>query len=423
MIRHGVRCAALLVAQACVGRAVPPPATTALLSEAPVERTAPLAPEALPAIMILDVNLPSAGRSVGGHFEGALYPQRAGSIELTDGRRLRWSRAIRAAGDSLLRAAGYQVRSLGEPTSDAEPMRDVRFGLSVDISDLSVATTGHVAPILVTARAEAVWEILDLAAGGVILAVRTVGTARLSDSVDQAAVLAVRRSLESLAADTSFRRALSSPVPRSMDDVVFGPAWGRALPGPFDTLRIGNGDLNVATEADAVQRVAHAVFALHGASRHTVNAFTITRDGLALSADVPVRERRLWGRFHDGVDRPVRILRSRDGLALLEVSCGGPCKTVPWSATATPRDQDRVFILGGPHYAGDAMYLATGRLGGSDGTELRINGDVDGGEPVALKEDGTVISLSAGGRAVPLGEALRVLGLALDTPRSPPPPR
>ncbi|MFI5280530.1 MAG: hypothetical protein ACHQU1_08550 [Gemmatimonadales bacterium] len=383
------------------------------MSEPPVALGAPLAPGAVPTLMVLDVTLPAAGRNVGGHFEGALYPQRAGSIELTEGRRLRWSRSIRAASDSILRATGYTMRSLGEPTSDAEPMHDVRFGLSVDVSELTVTTTGRVAPILVTAHAEAVWELLDLAAGGVILAVRTVGSARLDDSVDQAAVLAVRRSLESLAADTSFRRALSSPVPHSMDDLVFGPAWGRALPGPFDTLRIGNDDLDVAEESDAVQRVAHGVFAVHGASARTVNAFTITKDGLALSADVPVRERRLWARFHDGVDRPVRILRAREGIALLEVSCGGPCKTVPWSVTRAPRDQDRVFTLGGPRYEGDAMYLATGQLAGSDGTELRINGDLDGGEPVALREDGTVISLSAGGRAVPLAEAMRLLGLVL----------
>jgi hypothetical protein len=256
---------------------------------------------------------------------------------------------------------------------------------------------------------------MDLAAGGVILAMRTVGSARLTDSVDQAAVLAVRRSLESLEADTSFRRALSTPSPHTMDDVVFGPSWGRPLPGPFDTVRIGNDDLDVADEADAVQRVAHAVFAVHGTSSRTVSAFTITKDGLALSADVPVRERRLWARFHDGVDRPVRVVRARDGLALLQVSCVGQCKTVPWSATATPRDQDRVFTLGGPRYQGDAMYLATGQLGGVDGTELNVHGDLDGGEPVALREDGTVISLARNGRAIPLGEALRVLGVAVGT--------
>ncbi|MFI5207059.1 MAG: hypothetical protein ACHQX4_03485 [Gemmatimonadales bacterium] len=416
MIRHGVHGAAVLIAAACAGHLAPPPSASSPASDAPAAAGAPLAPDAVPALMILDVTLPPAGRSVGSHLEGALYSQRAGSIELTDGLRLRWSRLIRTAGDSILRAAGYNVRSLGAPTSDAEPLRDVRFGLSVDVGELTVETTGRVAPILVAARADAVWEVLDLAAGGVILAVRTHGSARLTDSVDQAAVLAVRRSLESLAADTSFRRALSSPVPHSMADAVFGPAWGRALPGPFDTLRIGNDDLNVAAETDPVQRVAYGVFALHGTSHHTVNGFTITRDGLALSADVPVRERRLWARFHDGVDRPVRILRSRDGIALLEVSCSGPCMTVPWSATATPRDQDHVFTLGGTRYAGDAMYLATGQLHGSDGTELRIHGDLVGGEPVALREDGTVIALSARGRAVPLGEALRVLGLALRAP-------
>lgn len=412
MIRNGVHGAALLLAAACAGRFSPARAA-APLSDAPVGPSVPLAPEAVPRLMILEVTLPPAGQSVGAHLEGALYAQRAGTIELTDGRRLHWSRSIRAAGDSVLRAAGFDVRSLGAPTSDAEPMHDVRFALSADVGELTVTTTGRVAPILVTARAEATWELLDLAAGGVILAVRTSGSARLTDSVDQAAVLAVRRSLESLVADTSFRRALSTPEPRSMGDVVFAPSWARRLPGPLDTLWIGNADLNVADETDAVQLVAHAVFAVHGSSSQIANGFMITRDGLALSADVPVRERRLWARFHDGVDRPVRILRSQDGVALLEVSCGGPCKTVPWSGTATPRDQDRVFTLGGPRYEGDAMYLATGRLGGSDGTELRISGDLAGGEPVALREDGTVISLSSRGRAVPLAEALRLLGVAL----------
>src|SRR5258707_11033811 len=147
MIRHGIHSAALLLAAACVGRLGPPPATSALQSDVPVAASPQLAPEAVPALMLLDVSLPPAGRAMGSHLEGALYAQRAGSIELTDGRRLSWSRAIRAAGDSLLRAAGYTVRTLGGPTSDAESMREIRFGLSVDVGELAVTTTGRVAPI------------------------------------------------------------------------------------------------------------------------------------------------------------------------------------------------------------------------------------------------------------------------------------
>src|SRR5258708_18748966 len=83
--------------------------------------------------------------------------------------------------------------------------------------------------------------------------------------------------------------------------------------------------------------------------RSTLFPYTTLFRSLALSADVPVRERRLWARFHDGVDRPMRIVRARDGIALLQVSCGGPCKTVPWSGTAT-RSEEHTSELQSPDH-------------------------------------------------------------------------
>jgi len=199
-----------------------------------------------------------------------------------------------------------------------------------------------------------------------------------------------------------------------LEDLIFAPSWNRGLPGPSDTVFVGPSDLNPDPDPDPVQRVAHGVFAVHGATSATFTAFAITRDGLALASGVPVREQRLWGRFHDGADRPVRILRALNDVMLLQVKCDVPCATVPWSDTAAAPEREQVFILGGPRFAGDPIYLAYGRLGepAVEGTGLDIDGDLEGGEPVS-RLDGVVVALVANGRAIALGAAFGRLGIAV----------
>jgi hypothetical protein len=427
MMRIGRHAFALLALAACGRRFQPadPPVAPVQLRR-PVEPARPLpTPASVGTIMILDVALPPAGTPIGGHFQGAGFSARAATLLMADGLRARWARAVRGAGDSLLTAAGYVVRPMGPPSSDASPLVDVRFGLTADVTELSVRTTGRVAPLQIDAHAEAVWELVDLAAGGAVLTVRTQGNVRLTDSVDLAAVQAVSRTLEQLMADSSFRTALGAPRPRTLADIVFAPAWSRPQPGPFDTLRLGSVDLNVSADPDPVQRVAHGVFAVHGTEAASFTAFTITRDGLALASGVPARERRLWGRFHDGRDRSVRVLRALDDVALLQIMCDEPCATVAWNAVSAEPGSEPVFILGGPRYTGDALYLAFGRLltsvdpGGASAVELRIDGDVEGGEPVARRADGVVVAIASHGRAVRLTDALRQLGVSVSASVAP----
>ena len=392
-------------------RVAPPPDTPAV----PVVRAGP---RAIGTIILLAVELPEAGRRIGGHFEGALYDTEVASLRMPDGARQRWADASRDAGDSLLRAAGYTVRRAPARSSDAEPLPGVRFGLSAEVS-LSVRTVGRVEPRRVIARADATWELLDLASGAAVYAALTHGAAQLDDSIGAAVVMALTRSLGQLLADSAFQLALATPRPRTLEDVVFEALWERPAPGPNDTVWIEPDDHNSVTDLDPVQRVASGVFTVHGRGDRTTTGMAITRGGLALATGVPVREPRLWGRFSDGVDRPLRVLRSSGGLSLLQVQCTDPCVTVPWADSIPLRHAAPVFIVAGPPRRGEPFFVARGRLylrqpRNQDITtyELGVH-DAYGGEPVARESDGTVFALANGAGAVLLRHAFRALGVAM----------
>jgi hypothetical protein len=164
--------------------------------------------------------------------------------------------------------------------------------------------------------------------------------------------------------------------------------------------------------------VANGVFTVHGRGDRITTGFAVSRGGLALATGVPVREPRLWGRFSDGVDRPLRVLRSRAGLALLQVQCTDPCATVPWADSIPLRHAAPVFIVAGPVHRGEPFYVARGRIylrpphdQDTPGYELAV-ADAYGGEPVARADDGTVFAMSSGAGAVLLAEAFRRLGMA-----------
>jgi len=403
----------LLVLAACSRPAAPRVAAPEEPALAPVARAAP---RAVGTIILLGVELPEAGQRIGGHYEGAMFDAEVSSLTMGEGARRRWSDGSRDAGDSLLRAAGYTVRRAPAPSSDAEPLAGVRFGLTAEVA-LSLRTAGRVAPRRVTARADATWQLLDLASGAGVYSADTHGTAQLDDSVNAAVVLSVTRSLAQLLADTAFQRALSTPRQRTLEDVVFVALWERPAPGPSDTVWLGPGDLNPVSDPDPVQRVAGGVFTVHGRRDQTTTGMAISRDGLALAAGVPTREPRLWARFSDGVDRPLRVLRSHAGLSLLQVQCGDPCATVPWADSIPLHHATPVFIVAGPARRNDAFYVARGRLNlrqprnrDIPSYELLVE-DAFGGEPVARESDGIVFAVANGSGAVLLAEAFRRLGV------------
>lgn len=411
----------LFTASACAGRpAGTPPSAATTVAEAPAAAP-PIVfnPRAIGTITVLDLELPASGQAIGGHYEGVNYLARVSQLMMGDMARRRWTRSIRESADSLLRVAGYTVRVQGEATSAAEPLRNVRFGLNAQLA-VTVRTEGRVEPHRVIASVAASWELLDLANGAAVYATDTRGAAQLDDSLDVAVNRAVTRSLQVLLADSSFLVALTTPRERTLEDVVFEALWERPLPGPDDTVWIEPADLNPALVADPIQRVASGVLTIHGKRSLPTTAFAITRSGLAITAALPSHEPRLWGRFHDGVERPVRIVRSRGGLNLLQVQCQDFCETVPWIDSLAVQHSGRVFIVAGPIERSQPFWVGSGRIYLMRSREREdLNGfrlgvdDASGGEPVARPVDGLVFAVSMGNRAVPLSSAFRALGVAL----------
>ena len=136
-----------------------------------------------------------------------------------------------------------------------------------------------------------------------------------------------------------------------------------------------------------------------------------------------MRETRLWGRFHDGVDRPLRIVRQRAGLVLLQIQCVDPCETVAWGDSVMVRHTAPVFIVAGPVRRGEPFFVAHGRFYIQQPRnqpvrtfELGVQ-DVEGGEPVARAADGLVFALATTHGAVPLGDAFEALGIVVRLPR------
>ena len=410
----------LHAASACAGRQPKTASPASTIAEAPAAAPAVVFnPRAIGTITVLDLDLPAAGQVIGGHFEGVNYQARVSQLTMGELARRRWNRGIRESADSLLRVAGYSVRVQDEATSAAQPLRNVRFGLNAQLA-VTVRTEGKVEPHRVVASVAASWELLDLANGAAVYAGDTRGGAQLDDSMDVAVNRAVTRSLQVLLADSSFQVALTTPRQRTLEDVVFEALWEKPLPGPDDTVWIDGADLNPALVTDPIQRVASGVLTIHGRRSLPTTAFAITRSGLAITAALPSREPRLWGRFHDGVERPVRIVRTRGGLNLLQVQCEDFCETVPWIDSLAVQHAARVFVVAGPIDRSQPFWVGNGRIYRSTSREREeLNGfrlgvdDASGGEPVARPVDGLVFAVSMGNRAVPLSSAFKALGVAL----------
>jgi len=259
------------------------------------------------------------------------------------------------------------------------------------------------------------WDLLDLASGTVVFTGESHGSTEVEDSLELALTQAVSRAFESLLADRGFQVALMAPRERSLEDVIFSTEWQREPPGLNDTVWIAPDAMLLSDETDPAQRVAAGVMTVHGRRGLPVTAFTLTRDGLALTREARWENGPYFGRFHDGVDRPLRVLRVREGLSLIEVRCEDPCFTVPWNDTAAVRHSSPVFVVAGPPARGQPYWVGHGRISrsGVPGSWMLALADADGGEPVARREDGEVFAISSGREAVTIREALRRLGVAI----------
>ena len=383
------------------------------------------------SIMYMGLDLPSAGTQLGGHYSGANFSTRQATYQLSDGLRNRWSIQARARGDAMLRGAGFRVRSVGATMSEAQEVVGVQYGLSGQVHQLSVRTTGPAEPYNVEVQTEIGWELLDLGSGSAVFGRAYQGVLRATGSLDTVVARALDESLGRLVADSAFLRALA--MPRSDPDADRAVGFVRAFPPAGQLLRIHVNDILPAPDSAPVGRIAAGIVTLHGDDNALGTAFVLTRDGLAVTGGRELRTSdRIRARLPSGVDRPVRLLRKSSGLdvALIQLACPGECTTVDWEAPVGVPVFTNVVAVGAPVREGDPVVISSGRVGGrwgiAHGVTLEgMEETVDGGEPVARSATGHVFGLiviKRGRRIVLLlDEVFRSLKVRVDAGADVPP--
>ena len=391
---------------------------------APREEPTPLpVPADAGAILLLGIEMPPAGSPLGGHYGGVSFELRLTSYQLTDAARVRWGQTARERGEAVLRGAGYRVRPGGPPSSDAQLLRDVQYGLSGRVQSLQVRTTGLLEPYNVDAQVVIGWELLDLGSGSAVFGRVVHGGARATGTMDIVVGQALDESLLRLSNDTAFLRAVAAP--RADPDADRAPGFVRPVPEANEIITIALADQRPTASSGAVERMSAGIVTLRGADNVYGTAFVLTRDGLAIASARSVRRvRQLRARLQNGVERPIQVLRSHGGLdvALVQIACPGECDTVEWDAPSGVEVATNVLAVGAPAGDNEAAVVAFGRLGGRWGLAngLTVQGfqDLVGGEPVARTASGKVFGLVSArpGRVtvLTLAQVLRALNVRVE---------
>jgi hypothetical protein len=392
-------------------------------ARAPLDEPTPLpVPADAGAILLLGVEMPAAGSALGGHYAGSTE-SRVVSYQLTDAARARWAQSARERGEAVLRGSGYHVRRGGPASSDAQLLRDVQYGLAGRVQSLQVRTTGPTEPYRVDAQVVIGWELLDLGSGSAVFGRVMHGAARATGSVDDVVGQALDESLLRLSNDTAFLRAVAAP--RADPDANRVSRFVRPIPEGRQVITLTLADQHPAADSGIVGRMAAGIVALRGPDNAYGTAFVLTRDGLSIAPASSVRHpRQLRARLPNGVERPVRVLRSHRGLdvALVQIACPGECDTVDWEAPSGVGVSTNVLAVGAPPSDNASVIVAFGRMGGQWGvaTGVTVEGFQDivvGGEPVARTTSGKVFGLvsSRPGRltVLMLAEVLGVLNVRM----------
>jgi hypothetical protein len=405
---------ALTATGACLHRASDPGAAAAAIAAPP-----PAPPPTVGTVLFMGVDLPAAGTMIGGHYGGAQFDVRQATYQLTDAVRSRWSQLERDRGESLMRAAGYLVRSIGPSTSDAQQLLGVQYGLTGHVTELAVRSSGSSEPLTVDAIVDVSWELLDLGGGSAVFGHLVHASARVSGTIDLGVSQALDNSLARLLADTLFLRALGAPRIRP-DARVSGPL-ARHVPLDDASIDLEETDLNPSADSSVVGRISAGLVMLRGVGGRLGTAVVLTRDGLAIAVGRTARStHNLRARLASGVEAPVSLIRSNAGLdvALLQIACPEACPTVDWDAPDAVNVYTGALTIGAPEADDQPATPVVGRVGGRWGMASGITlegmgGQAGGGWPVARTSSGRVFALvsTRPGRqsVVLLAEVLRAL--------------
>ena len=357
-------------------------------------------------IVLLSVDLPEAGTVIGGHYEGVQFDRQRSSLQMADGPRDQWMEAARLAGDSALSAAGFRVELLTAPTGDPQALQGVRFGLAGRVTQMDLRTTGYVEPFVIDCSVRVEWDLLDFATGAAIYEGRSTARIRGADSLASGVARATALALSHLVGESAFQRAVMSPRPLLIEDLLVAE-FARRMPEPYDTIFLDTAQQFLSPSGGTMAGVAQ----LNGSRGYRGTALVLTRDGLALAPASVGRQRWLWALHADGRRRAVRVLRVASDAALVELSCPDGCATVPWVVDSTLEDGARVVWYGGGALA--ISMLAPGLGYGErtlrvqqtrSGTAWTLRGrrKLTNGEAIARTPDGMMVGVATPTGVLPL---------------------
>lgn len=387
-------------------------------------------------IAFLGVELPYAGTSVGGHYDG-LASVYQGPNYLTADLKSNFETAMRQFGEDQLRTAGYPVHATSSVFTSIENVSDVRFVLAGKSTYFQVDTYGALAGNRMRVELVVRWELFDRTKGRVTYSTLYRGSATRSSSDSDAGTLAFHESIRSVLADPDFVQAVrtdrkSAPTERGRS-TAGTPDWARPLPSATEILEVDASRLSSAVTTRPLERALDATLTLK-TSQGTGTAFLISNNGLALTNHhVAGVGGVLEARLRDGRSLPARLVRSSEAadVALVEVDCAPDCPTVLFLRGHQPEPGSDVLAIGSPLGESLSHTITRGIVSGyrlSDSgvtlvqTDAAVNPGNSGG-PLCDRESGAIIgmvtsklvdeSLEGLAFAIAAEDALRVVGVRL----------
>ena len=378
-----------------------------------------------------------AGTVIGGNYDGMLKVKQSNKVlQAADVNHL--NTATRNAAAQELAAAGYAVVTPSEMFSGVQQYGGARYVLAGKVLQMEFNEYARLAGGYKTFGIALTWELFDAVTRRVVFTKTTAARSTLANEAD-VFTPAMQSVVHQLLGDPSFVTAVtrSHAVAKSESTApdASGLAaqpnvvWPSALPGESAIIRIRSADARLSTKPRLYDRVADAVVSIE-TSMGSGSGFFITRNGYALTNHhVVVGAREIGVRLASGARMPARVVRSDSAfdVAVIQVACATACTTLDWEERL-PAEGTEVYAVGNPLGQELARSVTKGivsgvrRIGSRSliQTDAAINPGNSGG-PLVDVSSGRVVgivsskltgrSLEGLGFAIPVSDALRVLGM------------
>lgn len=377
-------------------------------------------------LVFLGVDLSQVGPRVGARYDG-LMKVRQYYIDLNPTVLSTWAGWMKDVGRQELEAAGYRLKVPSSLFSQLESYTGVRFALAGRPTVLRNDTYGSLVGNNTRAAIQVAWELFDVKSRAVIFRAETAGAGLTAGASGDAVSVAFRVAMRRLLANAEFAELVVGSSPTRVEAVKTNQqavAWRRPIPGESEMVSLPRPP--VRDSRNAIQRTSPAVVSLRGPAG-SGSAFLVTPDGFAITNYHVIQDQAsIAARMADGIEQPVRVVRSDSAsdLALVQIQCSADCPyAVPFKSTPQPGDE--VFAIGAPlsltQTVTRGIVSGTRRRGTISliQTDAAINPGNSGG-PLIDAKTGDVIGvvtsklvapgLEGLGFAISINDALRVLG-------------